>query len=53
MISGSIAPPGIPIDDRSRNPFRTEQPMTTPPFIVHILVADGDPDGLRVVERGN
>lgn len=27
--------------------------MTTPPFILHILVADGDPDGLRVVERSN
>jgi hypothetical protein len=26
---------------------------TTPPFILHILVADGDPDGLRVVERSN
>lgn len=23
------------------------------PFILHILVADGDPDGLRVVERSN
>lgn len=27
--------------------------MSTPPFILHILVADGDPDGLRVVERSN
>jgi hypothetical protein len=27
--------------------------ITTPPFILHILVADGDPDGLRVVERSN
>lgn len=26
---------------------------TTHPFILHILVADGDPDGLRVVERSN
>jgi hypothetical protein len=26
---------------------------TTPPFILHILVADGDPDGLRIVERSN
>lgn len=26
---------------------------TTLPFILHILVADGDPDGLRVVERSN
>jgi len=27
--------------------------ITTPPVILHILVADGDPDGLRVVERSN
>ncbi len=28
--------------------------MTTPkPFSLRILVADGDPDGLRVVERSN
>lgn len=27
--------------------------MTTPPFILHILVANGDPDGLRIVERSN
>lgn len=27
--------------------------MSTPPFILHILVADGDPDGLRIVERSN
>lgn len=27
--------------------------MSTPPFILHILVANGDPDGLRVVERSN
>jgi hypothetical protein len=27
--------------------------ITTPPFILHILVADGDPDGLRIVERSN
>jgi len=27
--------------------------MSTPPFILHILVADGDPDGLRVLERSN
>jgi hypothetical protein len=26
---------------------------TTLPFSLHILVADGDPDGLRVVERSN
>jgi len=26
---------------------------TTLPFILHILVADGDPDGLRIVERSN
>lgn len=26
---------------------------TTSPFILHILVADGDPDGLRIVERSN
>jgi hypothetical protein len=26
---------------------------TTLPFILHILVADGDPDGQRVVERSN
>jgi hypothetical protein len=28
--------------------------MSNPtPFILHILVADGDPDGLRIVERSN
>lgn len=27
--------------------------MSTPPFILHILVADGDPDRLRIVERSN
>jgi hypothetical protein len=27
--------------------------MTTPPFILHILVADGYLDGLRIVERSN
>ena len=26
---------------------------TTPPFILHILVANGDSDGLRIVERSN
>jgi hypothetical protein len=27
--------------------------MSIPPFILHILVANGDPDGLRIVERSN
>jgi hypothetical protein len=27
--------------------------MNTTPFSLSILVADGDPDGLRIVERSN
>ncbi len=28
--------------------------MTKPhPFSIHIFVADGDPDGLRIIERSN
>ena len=33
--------------------YRMHPMSTTLPFILHILVADGDPDGLRVVERSN
>ncbi len=51
MVSGGAI---YSLTSRSRNPRRacaTYDP--TPPFILHILVADGDPDGLRVVERSN